>query len=258
MEDLARGFVIHFTARSGSTFLIYTLRLHPLILARAEIFGNKMLPENKEQTADNQIAFLRKFWRNYRLSDKKNDNTARGFKVQMRHNNPHIKAFGRYAKVVLEYDVVKIFLYRRNHVKQIISSLRAQQVMDLQRTIGKQESAHVFDAETAEKVHCLPKLIVSPKNLNNRLLALKRSYKIMEKLKEKTGSDMDIYYEDVLLNRQEIFDKIFKLLNISSIDVTSRDEVKKITKENLFDIIENYEELLRYFSDTEYYAQLID
>ena len=41
MSTEAKGFVIHSTARSGSTFIIVTLRKHPQIMARADVFAGQ-------------------------------------------------------------------------------------------------------------------------------------------------------------------------------------------------------------------------
>lgn len=256
MNDKVKGFALHFTGRSGSTFLIYTLRKHPQIQARAEVFGNAMLPGELEQTADNQVAFLRKYWRNYKIGSDVHDSISRGFKVQIIKDRQQLKSIGRYIKVCEGYDVAKMFLYRRNHVKQIISSLRAQQVKALTQRINQQESAHVFDEVVAAELKELPMLSIRPHELKKRLISLKANYKILDDMRDKMGESLVLYYEDALMDRQAFFDKIFYELGVPSVDVTDTDETKKITSDNLRDVIENYDELMTFFAGSEYESQL--
>ena len=257
MESRVRGFSIHFTGRSGSTFIIYTLRKHPQIYARAEVFGNKTLPGGYEQTSDNQIAFLRKYWRNYKIDSSNSDEISRGFKVQIIKENQQLQSFSRYIKICESHDVAKLFLYRRNHVKQVISALRATQVKSLTKNLINEERAHVFNNDVAKEVMNLPKLHIQPLELKRRLLSLKSNYKILDNLKNKMGGGLELFYEDVLANRQSFFDKIFCELNIPSINVTDSDETKKITSDNLEDVIENYDEIVNFFANSEYADQLI-
>ncbi len=78
-------------------------------MTRAEVFANKVLPGGMEQTADNQIAFLRKYWRSYRRDAPIATDVARGFKVQILRAEPQLKAVGRFIKVCGDYDVARAF-----------------------------------------------------------------------------------------------------------------------------------------------------
>ena len=254
----AKGFVIHFTARSGSTFIIFTLRKHPQLVTRAEVFGNKALPGGLEQTADNQIAFLRKYWRSYRRDAPIPSDIARGFKVQILRAEPQLKAVGRFIKVCGDYDVARFFLYRRNRVKQIISALRAREVKRVSSGLGGVETAHVYDEKLAGEVRQLPKMPVNPVQLQVMLESLEQNYRLLDNIRGKTPGAIELVYEDVLSDRQAFFDRIFAAIGVASIDVTDNDETKKITSDNLQDVILNYDELLDYFSGTEYAPQLAE
>jgi LPS sulfotransferase NodH len=251
----ARGFVTHFTARSGSTYLIYRLRQHPDLVARAEVFGNKLLPGDKEQTADNQIAFLRKYWRPYRLDDPRPDGKARGFKLQISKEHQQLIAFARYVKLLGEHDICRIFLYRRNLVKQVVSALRAHQVKELTMTETGQERAHLFDSDLQHKARALPALEVDCAAFKRQLRTLEGSYKQLRDLEQKVGSSLTIEYEDMIANPQATFDRIFECIGVKPIDVTSDEPVKKITDDNLRNVIANFDELSSYLGES-YAAQL--
>jgi len=253
-----RGFVIHFTARSGSTFVIFTLKKHPDIVARAEIFGNKQLPGGLEQNADNQVAFLRKYWRPYRKDQPRYDGVARGFKVQILRDSPQIKAPGRFLKVCGEYDIARFFLYRRNHVKQIVSALRARQVKEVSSALSGQETAHVYDDRLASEVRRLPPMHVDPEHLQAMLSTLKHNYRLLDGLRAKCPDAIELVYEDCLQDRQGFFDRMFAAIGVPSIDVRESDETKKITNDDLRGVISNHDELLRFFDGTEYASQLAE
>ena len=252
-----RGFIIHFTARSGSTFVIFTLMQHPQIKARAEVFGASKLPGNLEQSDQNQIAFLRRFMRPYRLETPGYDGISRGFKIQIARESQQIRNVNRYVKVANQYDLAKFFLYRTNRVKQVISAFRARQVKALTKEMNSIERAHVFDAETHQKVGKLPKISVTPEHLIRALEKLDDSYKGLESLKIKMGGGIDLFYEDSITERQQFFDGIFREIGVHTIDVTRTDETKKITSENLVDVIENFDEVHTRLRGTRYEAQLM-
>jgi len=250
-----RAFAVHFSARSGSTYLIYRLRQHPDIIARAEVFGNKQLPGEQEQTADNQIAFLRKFWRPYRLDAPQPDGKARGFKVQISKDHQQILAFSRYLKLLGDYDVCRIFLYRKNLVKQVVSALRAQQVKELTKAETGQERAHLFDDSLQEKARTLPQLVIEPAAFKRQLRTLEASYKVLHDLQEKVGDSLTIHYEEMVADPQGTFDKIFECIGVSPIDVTADEPVKKITDNDLRNVVANFDELSEYLGP-DYAAQL--
>ena len=252
-----RGFIIHFTARSGSTFIIFTLMQHPQIKARAEVFGASKLPGNVEQSDQNQIAFLRRFMRPYRLDAPGYDGISRGFKIQISRENQQIRNVNRYVKVANQYDVAKFFLYRRNRVKQVISAFRARQVKALTKQLTSVERAHVFDEKTHEKVSELPKLLVPPEHLIRALEKLEDSYRGLDSLKLKIGEGIDLFYEDSIAERQRFFDDMFREIGVPSIDITKTDETKKITSENLTAVIENFDEVYRRLRGTRYESQLM-
>ena len=251
-----RGFVIHFTARSGSTFIIYTLMRHPRIKAHAEVFGGDRLPGNLEQTDQNQIVYFRRLMRPYRIEAPLGDDISRGFKIQVAREHEQIRNVRRYVKVAKEYDVAKLFLYRKNRVKQVISALRARQVQDLTMQLNSVARAHVFDSETHEQVRKLPKLVVRPERLLHALDSLEEGYRTLDSLKADFGGGIDLFYEDVIADRQRFFEKIFQELGVPSIDVSVTDETKKITSELLSDVVENFDELKARLSGTVYEAQL--
>jgi LPS sulfotransferase NodH len=220
--------------------------------------GNKTLPGGEEQTSDNQIAFLRKFFRNYKTADRHDDTFSRGFKVMAKRADPQILAVGRYAKVVEEYDLCKYFLYRRNRVKQIVSALRAAQVQQVAQELKAPSGGHVFDNQLHQAVSQLPPLTINPKEFDHRLNGLEASYRVLDHIKAKMTGTREIYYEDMLIDRQAFFNQVFKDIGVDPIDVTQNDEVKKITSNDLRNVIANFDELLTFFKDKQYYNQLLE
>lgn len=244
-----RAFAIHFSARSGSTYMIYQLRQHPDIIARAEVFGNSQLPGELDQTADNQIAFLRRYWRPYRLDDPRPDGKARGFKVQISKDKQQLLSFSRYIKLIGEHDVCRIFLYRKNLVKQIVSAQRAQQVKRLTIDETGDGRAHVFDDVTHQKARELPPLQIEPAQFKKQLRTLEASYKLLRDLQERFASSMTVHYEEMIADPQGTFDRIFECIGVDSIDVTKEEPVKKITDNDLRNVIANFDELKEFLGE---------
>lgn len=258
MSSEAKGFTILFTARSGSNFIVFTLRKHPQIMCRADVFGNKVLPGGLEQTADNQIAFMRRYWRSYRRDAPIPTDVARGFKVQILRAEPQLKALGRFIKVCGDYDVARFFLYRRNRVKQIVSVLRARELKRASAGPGGVETAHGQDDRLAGEVARLPKMQLNPIQLQVMLETLEQNYRLLDNIRSKTPGAIELVYEDVLNERQAFFDRIFAAIGVAPIDVTDDDATKKINSDNLQDVILNYDEVRDYFSGTEYAPQLAE
>jgi LPS sulfotransferase NodH len=179
ISQKTRGFAIYFLARSGSTYIIHRLRNHPFIVARAEVFGASTLPNNLAQTSDNQIAFLRKFWRPYHKSSAVDSNISRGFKVQITTQNPQLISISRYAKVVNEYDVCHFFLHRRNQVKQLVSSYRAAQIKDLTLQKTGQSFGHIYRDKFDSKNLELPKIKIDPNEFKFRLSSIEKKLKVI-------------------------------------------------------------------------------
>ena len=257
MSTEAPGFVIHSTARSGSTFIIVTLRKHPQIMARADVFANKVLPGGMEQTADNQIAFLRKYWRSYRKDAPIATDVARGFKVQILRSEPQLKAVGRFIKVCADYDGARFFLYRRNRVKQIVSVLRARDRKRLSGP-GAVGAAQLRDEKLAGGLGQSQKIRINPVQLEVMLETLENDYLLLDNIRGKTPGGVELVYEDALNDRQAFFERIFAAIGVASIDVTDNDQTKKITGAKLRDVILNHDEVLEYFSATGYAPQLAE
>jgi LPS sulfotransferase NodH len=253
-----KGFVLHFTARCGSTFIIFTLRKHPEIYARAEVLANQKLPGGTEQTADHQIAFLRRYFRPYRTGSPATENLCRGFKVQIQKNKMQIKAPARYIKVLGEYDVCRFFLYRKNHVKQAVSSYRAEQLKALTRQLGLNPSAHIYDDHVKQAAEQLPPLVIDPRHLMRKLKELDASYRILDHMRAQMDGVVPLIYEDLLADRQAFFNRMFDAMGLSPIDVNATDEVKKVTSGDLRQVVGNFDALLTFFSDTVYAEQLLE
>jgi LPS sulfotransferase NodH len=243
---MSKPFVIMFTARSGSTALYGQLRKHPDIVMRAEVFGAKTLPDDVEQTDDNRVRFLRKFWAPFKGGATPSAAPWRGFKWQVDRKNTQFSKPRRLLKIMGEYDPRIIVLRRENILKQAISAINARRLLQATEDSDK-PSAHV----TIENVAVLErlkseKLRVDIAELNQVVNGIRRSKHRLDLLaSEIVGPKKEVRYEDYVASPQEFMTSLCEFIGVDPLKIGSQAYVK-ITSDNLIDVVENYDDVQRF------------
>ncbi len=258
MEIRKKGFIIYFLARSGSTYITMQIKNHPEVIAKAEVFGARMLPGKLEQTDDNRIKFLRRFFIEHKKESDILPEKSHGFKLQIEAVPKQLSQVGRYIKVINDYDICHFFLYRRNKVKQLISSYRAKQVKAFTKSNNGLEQAHMYKENQDLKQVNFPKIHIEPRYFKKQLINLRKKENKLDQIKTKIDSTIDLFYEDMLENKKEFFEGICTNIGIDPLLLSSEDQVLKITEEDLSKVIENFEEVLKYLQGTEFEEQLLE
>ncbi len=225
-------FVIYTRGRTGSTLLTELINCHPDIFCDVEIFNylycksRVMFPNKYIKSCSRRASLLNK--------------PVYGFKVkiaQLRFEHKY-KNYDSILKQLSEDGWKFIYLKRTNFLRHKLSNLLAAetQVFHLKKN----------DAAKFEKIKV---------NCDVLLEGIRYSEEV-----ERTESDnlkniphITVEYEKDLLrdeNHQKISDKIFSYLGLESCSVST--DYKRLTGDNLEDVIANYDEVVRFFKNTEY------
>ncbi len=128
-----------------------------------------------------------------------------------------------------------IRIYRENSLEQSLSHLVAEQT----------KRWHRFDSQEIQT----PKLILSREELKDRLKIVKKNKQTETKLFE-NFAHLKVVYEDELKNESdwaETTRRIFEYLGVSPAQVSA--SIQKTYSRPYSEIIENYDELLKYAHD---------
>lgn len=248
---MSKPFVIMFTARSGSTALYGQLRKHPDIVMRAEVFGAKTLPDDVEQTDDNRIQFLRKFWAPFKGGATPSAAPWRGFKWQIDRKNAQFSRPRRLLKIMSEYDPRIVVLRRDNILKQAISALNARRLLTATKD-SERPSAHVTmeNAAVLEQFKT-EKLKVEIAELHQVVNGIRRSRHRLDLLaSEIAGAKKEVRYEDFVSNPREFMMGLCEFIGVDPNKIGTQ-AYMKITSDNLADVVENYDEVRRFVTGTD-------
>lgn len=256
---MASPFIILFTARSGSTALYGNLKSLPNVTMRAEVFGNKVLPGEMEQTDDNRIKFLRRYWAPYKPGAVPRTDIFKGFKFQVTTNNAQFERPARLAKVASEYEPRVIVLRRQNILKQAISSINAKRLMALSKQIRQDRgSSHVLPEESGmiDELRKTP-MVIDFTELKEKLSSIKAAYAKLDRLAGSFGQvPHEITYEDYLENRDAVVRGVLDHIGIDPDSYQPSDAYLKITSDRLEDVVGNYAGLKRFVDGTPYAGML--
>jgi len=214
--------------RVGSTYLTQLLNSHPDILALHE-----ELLDLEEQGAEAQLEWTRNFLRPPLIGRYR----VRGFNTKP-HTLSDLTGFGR---LLQEYDCRILHMQRRNRVKTVIS------VINGRRLSAKTGKWGLFDAAKRPT----EKLIIDFEEFEEGL-------KFREEWDAKLESFLDtlqlpilsLYYEDLLLDKEAFLQSIFNFLEVEPKKVKA--ETLKITKDDLREVIGNFDELRARYVGTQY------
>ena len=241
-----KKFVILTTQRSGSTLLWRYLDQHPEIKGHGEVFMRGM------NRPDSYRTFIRNKWfgrvRN-RLNKGRmiasymktlvpvdNQTKAFGFKLMYTQMNPYMTQY------IKDNDFYIIHLIRKNFLKTILS-----------RETAKARSmyhASPEDSVKAVKVTLDTETLMSDLNTINN--------EVSENREVFNGCPYtEVYYEDLVENKDEVSKSIFEFLGLDPNGISEMEfPLKKINPDNLEDLIENFDEVERVVSQSEFKAML--
>lgn len=238
-------FFIFFPERSGSTFLVHLLNQHPDIYCDHEVFATRKIPgedrrfEPLVKSDSEKIQILEKV---YSYQEAK----ASGFKFKFGiqyHQYPDVYRF--FLQNVCSMKL--IFLYRKNLLKMAISRQNLSKLLE-------SGQPHFLDNQSQQGVGKLRL------NLPYARSYIKRQQGEIEFYKRATevfANRMVVAYEDLCDKTDETLGQIFEFLNVGPTSSASAPPIKKITDNSLENAIENYSEMVEFFSKTPY-AEFLD
>ncbi|MEO8209040.1 MAG: hypothetical protein ABI840_00650 [bacterium] len=225
-------FVIYTRGRTGSTVLTELLNCHPDIFCDVEIFN--FLYSNSI------IRFPHLYINSCSKTATLNRKPVYGFKVkiaQLRHEHEY-KDYEKILQRLSNEGWKFLHLKRKNFLRHKLSNL----------VMAETNISHIQKNDNFKP----KKILLDCSVLMEGIL----SGEEVEKTEEKNLQgipNIKIYYENDLLDNtkhQETADRIFDYLNLKTHKVKTN--LKRISSENLEEMISNYDEVYNFFKDTKY------
>jgi LPS sulfotransferase NodH len=220
-------YVLFLVGRVGSTYLQQLLNSVPNILALSE-----ELRDLEEEGVDVQLDWSRKFFSPPLLDRHK----VRGFNVKL----VHLVDPQRFAQLLLEKQCKIIHMQRRNRIKAVISRINGRRLYKKTGMYG------LFD-----KSNRLPPMTVDLEEFDEFLQHREKVDREMEEyVKSLKLPKLPLYYEDLLKDKKEFLNRVFAFLEVEPYPV--QDATLKITRDDLRDVITNFDVLRARYLGTEY------
>jgi hypothetical protein len=218
-------FVLLFRGRTGSSYLMSAIRRHP----QAHACGEELV----EHLRKNHIQIVRDFL----VGESAQDYIASGFKTKY----SDIGDQESFAALLSDINTRIIVLERRNLVKQVVSFITGEQ---LYKKTGDWNLYNNLQSE--------------PTSIQVELTAFDRELKKMENSQVQLMRfanqlmlpTLFIYYEELLIMPEEVFGWVTNFLSLPSHPFHSK--TTKNTKDNLQDVIENFDELRSNYIGSKY------
>jgi hypothetical protein len=222
-------FVLPFTARSSSTYLVGTLASHPEIAMKWEWLGGK---DGDTQLRDVRSFFTRSSHAQY---------PAVGFKTKL----GDVKDRARFARLLREVGVRIIAMQRRNNIKQVVSRVNAERINDATGYWNLWNEEDRLPIATIDVVEFGRRL--------ERLEEEKRRLESYEKSLDLPTLWLD--YEDLLVDQRAALERVFSFLGVRYQPVQGRSI--KNTSDDLREAVSNFDELRSSYVGTPY-EQMFD
>ena len=223
-------YVILFIERDGSTYLSSLLSSHPHIEAIYERFA---VLKQKNADADEQLSWAKEFWTPKFI----NSFSARGFKTKL----VDVIDLERFAYLCREKNIRVIHMVRQNRVKAVISKINAKRLYD------KSGFWNLYKEENR-----VPPTEFDVKEVDQLLQERERLDLELQQFVDKLNLEtIKIAYEDLMTDRDETMQKIFRFLKVIPKPVETK--TIKHTSDDLRDVILNFEEIRSIYSDTAYF-----
>ena len=227
-------FVILFVERAGSTYLTSLLDSHPDAVCLREEFA---VIKEKGGTAADQLEWADKFLTPALIGRVK----AKGFKTKLMD----ILDPAGFGQLLTKLGCRVIQLQRRNTVKAVVSTINAKRLHDKVGTwnlLKETDRLPAFEIELAD----FKARIAEREAWDHEIEAFTATLQIPVK---------QLYYEDLLNDEQFFLNQIFEFINVTPKPVQGK--TFKNTKDNLKEVILNFEELKAHYQDTPY-ASMFD
>ncbi len=228
-----RRFVLLFEGRTGSTYLMEGLAQHPHIEARGE-----MLDPLLAQGAAAQLAWTRR----YLTPPWRGPHKAIGFKTKLRA----ILDPAGFAAILRTTPVSIIHMQRRNRIKSVVSTFK---VMQLNAPAAGRSNAARFNIY-AEDQRPPPPVIEVAKFREILQQRAQREQALAAYIADMQRPTLNLFYEDLLLDRPRVFHEVFDFLGVEDYPVSG--QAIKLTSDDLRQAILNFDELRAAFVGTPY------
>jgi LPS sulfotransferase NodH len=222
-------FAILFVERAGSTYLITALNAHPRILAVTEKF-DALRQDGKDSAA--QLAWAHEFFTPPMIGRRR----AVGFKTKL----VDVLDPDGFARLLQQYRCRVICLRRRNSVKAVISTINARRQWEHSGNWNLLDEANrlaSFRVDASE----FERLLHERERLDAEVGAYAKSLQL---------PTVDLYYEDLLCDREGFVADVFAFLGVTPMPVQGL--TLKNTKDNLREAVVNFHELRSRYSGTRY------
>jgi LPS sulfotransferase NodH len=206
---------------------------HPHIHAVYERFAVML---EKGASAQEQTAWAEKFLSPPLISRW----AAVGFKTKL----VDILDKDRFATILKGHDTRIIHMYRRNHVKAIISKINARRLYKASgywNLYSEKDRMPPMEVDIQE----VDKLLVERQDAEHDL---------DEYISQLSLPTIKIVYEDLLVERDKTIGKVLDFLGVRTHPLS--ETTMKHTSDDLRDIVENFDALDRHFSGTAYQSML--
>lgn len=222
-------FVILFIERDGSTYMVSMLSEHPQINIVYERFA---VLKEQGQSATAQLAWAKELFSPAWIGRDK----AMGFKTKLKD----VLDLEAFTQLLHEKQVHVIHMQRRNVIKAVVSKINAKRLHDKTGNWNLYNESDRLPPAVLD-VGEFDALVQEREALDRELANYVATLKLPV---------LAVCYEDLLQNRDNILAQIFNFLNAKSIAVTGK--TKKNTRDDLREVIENYDALYTHYAGTRY------
>jgi len=230
MRNQVTKFVTLFVERAGSTYLSTLLNSHPDILSLGEQLV--ILTQNGAD-AETQLSWTKEFLTPPIIGRNK----ARGFKTK------HIDILDPigFSNLIQELGCKIILLQRHNSIKAVVSTINAKRLWE------KSGYWNLLNEENRMSTS----FYIDPDKFDELLQTrLKLDTEIEEYVKNMHLPTLALHYEDLLQDENDFLKLIYSFLNVKP--KSAKGITKKNTKDDLREVIQNFDELQVKYKNTEF------
>lgn len=241
-----RYFAIISMQRSGSGWFETLLNSHENVSSNGEIFGAKYRRSNVSMLYETLDRVYNLDW--FSSASKNECSAAVGFKWML--NQGLMEYHTEIAEYFKERGVQAIFLFRRNHLRRMISLLANNHDKNVKVLNGTHKS-HVHSPHEAKVLANYKPTINATFLVSDLKSAERKTARVLEYFKN--TRNIVLYYEDMVRNKTKLVD-VQEFLKLPHRNLTSNQV--KIHTASLLSHIENWEEVQTTLKGTKYESYL--
>ncbi len=222
-------FVLIFLGRTGSSYVMEALSEHPEFMCKHEHMDSL---RKRKKTAKEQLDWARTFL----TQPLRSPVTAVGFKTKLKD----VLDPNGFYDLLTDLNVHVIHLRRINVIKTTVSWFNSIRL--------NEASGHwnIYDDRLS-----LPPANIDPEQFHSMLRAVEEEMQREATFIGKLDVPMlDLSYEDLLLDKDDFFGRIYAFLNVNSCPPSER--VFKATSDDLRDALSNFDQLLSHYAGSEH------